>query len=331
MKRWLTLGLCCLPLVGWATVEGSAVLTMEGLSTEPLQGKLPATRIQQIEWALSQQECFLRVVSFNMLFNHPWSEETLEPSNRWEERLPRIVDYLCLIQPDLIGTQELQPDQIDDLMERIGGEYEVVRGQSSIFYKRERLCLLGKSEWQSPGPKPKAVLVGYFWDRRTGREIAMLNTHLSFGDVEARHCQALFLAHLAERVGQSEPVVVTGDFNSFSAQRDSLGLPFLDGDQEMAILTGGSLRDARFTSLLGHFGPIASTNYNAEEKRAFAGLGTPGIILDHILVSGQFTVVRHAIDPATVDGGWLSDHFPVLADLLLTPLCAGPCNGRVCR
>lgn len=320
MSRWLFL-LACLPVCAWSAIENSTVARMDLLSEQSLQGRLTEARIREIHCALQCPSRLLRVVSFNMLFNHFWSEQKLDPHNRWDQRLPRIIEYLTSIQPDLIGSQELQPDQIDGLMEQIGDQYGVVRGDSSIFFRRERLSLIGACEMQLADRLRKPVLIAQFCDRFTGSRFLLLNTHLSFGDVEARQEQARALSSLVWQLPVGMPIIVTGDFNSFSALRDKEAPTFLDGDEEMAILTSGRLRDARFTSLAGHFGPISSTNYSDAERRIFGGTGTPGIILDHILVSNQIVVVRHAIDSATVDGGWLSDHFPVIADLLVGPRC----------
>ena len=77
------------------------------------------------------------------------------------------------------------------------------------------------------------------------------------------------------------------------------------------------LKDAMGRALVGQVGPIATFTNAPEGKIPFKGLGTPDVILDHIYVSKEIIPLLHAIQPATVDGHFPSDHMPVLVDCIV--------------
>ena len=93
-------------------------------------------------------------------------------------------------------------------------------------------------------------------------------------------------------------VILLGDFNC--------------GDSSppvQAITDRCNLRDARDVSLTPHYGPTGSFT-------GFAGPQYTGPLLDHIFVQGV-RVQQHGILPDHFDGRLPSDHFPVLAEILL--------------
>ena len=70
---------------------------------------------------------------------------------------------------------------------------------------------------------------------------------------------------------------------------------------------------------MGHLGPIVTFTNSPENGVPFKGTGTPGIFLDHILVSKGLSVLIHAVQPGTVGGYFPSDHMPVLIDFVVDP------------
>ncbi len=157
-----------------------------------------------------------------------------------------------------------------------------------------------------------------FKDKKTGNHFTVINTHLTFISAEARLQEARQLVKVIEST--EGPLIVTGDMNSFP-MRPSLAIPFYDGDHIIRLIESSGVRDARLSTTRGHFGLISSTNFSPEKLAPFSGEGEPGVILDHIFVSDLVKVKTHAIDPATVNGLYLSDHFPVVADVFIcTPI-----------
>jgi endonuclease/exonuclease/phosphatase family metal-dependent hydrolase len=274
----------------------------------------------------------VRVSSFNMLFNVAKWEEKLKPENRWAQRAPRLIEYLQFADLDLIGCQELQQDQLDLILCELGDQYlffgenyEGVGEISAILYKKERFQLLeGKTYFYSSTPgepslspekKCNTFVVCCFGDRVTQKTFSVINTHFNFSSLEERWYEANVVRKFV-RDKIKTPLILMGDLNTFPF-RQQLDLPFYDGDEILSLLEATPLSNTMRSAKMGHFGPISSTNFNAEEKQPFACEGTPGVILDHVFVDKSITVISHGIDPAKVNGHYLSDHFPVIVDLLI--------------
>ncbi len=317
-----------------AHVQNSILPLMDRLFVRNLEGKINEVQKEKIKEVLPYLDERLRVVSFNMLFNVPEAERELEVENRWEKRAPRLVEYLCYAEADIIGSQELQKDQLDYVVSKLGRGYAYygrgMKGEEegdigAIFYKKDRVRLVeGKTYFfsdtpEKPGPGPfgscNTFTVCRFIDLKTGKPFLVINTHLAFGNIERRRYEAELLREFVCQLDPAAPLLVTGDFNTFPFRQD-LDLPFYDGDEIVAVLEDSPLKDGMTQALLGHFGLIDSSNFCQVQKRPFCSRGTPGVILDHIFVNKHVKVVSHGIDPAKVDGYFTSDHFPVIADVV---------------
>ncbi len=331
----LTFLYCCLSLSSaTAVVTESPLALMETFMSAPLPEK-KLTREQQVAIAEARdcRDAVLRIVSYNLLFdlydqNHP-------EKHRWPQRQQRVVEHLQHLNADVIGTQELQRNQLDALMRALGDQYayygigskqEGAAGDFDvIIYRRDRLKLIDAASHTvateaSYGAKYKLVHGCIFCDKITGTYFAFLNAHLSFANMNNRHKEAKFLASLARCYSECSPVIVTGDFNTFPMLPEH-DLPAYDGDQVLCILMSQGLCNSMQGAVCGHFGPLSTTNFCEESREVFVDRGTPGVMLDHVLVSDSIKVIGHVHDAARIDGEYASDHFPVVVDLLL------PCSG----
>lgn len=93
-------------------------------------------------------------------------------------------------------------------------------------------------------------------------------------------------------------------------------MPFFDGNYMLRLITAKSLSNARDVALIGTLGPISTYTNKPGSVLPFQGTGTPGIILDHIFVTKQLSVLTACVQPAQVDGRYASDHLPVVVDVL---------------
>jgi endonuclease/exonuclease/phosphatase family metal-dependent hydrolase len=320
----------CLSLLG--DVNHSIIPALDQLIIKDLKGKINEAQILDFVNLPADAER-LRIVSFNMLFN--LYDVNLEPEDRWENRKNRVAEYIQWAHPDLIGTQELQSDQLDDLLSTIGTEYDFYgigaadglrEGDiPAIFYRKNRLELIkGETFYFSETPEQisnnpfggkNTFTFCHFRDRSSGQEFLALNTHLAFNNMERRYYEACKLRDFLLAKRFQLPVVITGDFNTFPF-RQELDLPFYDGDKVIHMIEEGLVIDSSKRPIFGHFGPISSTNFSNETKKPFCSVGDPGVILDHIFVSDKIEVLAHGIDGAKVDGHFPSDHLPVIIDIL---------------
>jgi hypothetical protein len=284
---------CAFPLL--AEVENSIIPLMGQVSFEQLAGKISDEHLEQIKEALDLKEEVLRIISFNMLFNLPVSEGQLANVNRWDKRAPRLLEYLIWTGADIIGSQELQKDQLDFLMGTLEKKYGYYglgiddgreRGDiTAIFYRKERLELLdgktyyfSETPWQvSPSPfgTKNTFTVCLFRDLSTGDIFEVVNTHLAFRNPEWRNYEAKQLRDFLMQHSPLGPLIVMGDFNTFP-YRQELDIPFYDGERIVSILESGGVMESARRSLLGHLGPISTTNFCPKEKQSFCSLGTPG-------------------------------------------------------
>jgi endonuclease/exonuclease/phosphatase family metal-dependent hydrolase len=260
----------------------------------------------------------LRVVTYNIRYDNPG-----DGPNVWANRKAAMVDYLKSTKADLIGLQEVLPQQRNYLAGELTdfalysvGRDDGEKGEATpILYREDRFELLDKgSFWLSttpdkPGSKswdsslPRIASWVKLKDKTSGRSLLFANTHFDHRGSEARLESAkLMIRQLAELAGSGEkalPVLLTGDFNCTAKQA-----PY-------AALTGSEageakLLDAQLISQKPHTGGDSTSN-------AFEAL-RPGAKIDFIFVRG-FGVNSHQIDDPRVSGRFVSDHQPVMAEI----------------
>jgi len=333
-----TLTLLFFPLQG--KIENSVIPLMEYLQRETVpENKLTFTQKETLEKTLPYLGEKVRVMSFNMLYD--LYEKKYEEADHWKNRFYRIAELLHYTLPDVIGSQELLPHLLDDLLPLVESEYSFVgpgakeqwhnRPIDGIFYRRSRVALLeAKYLFTSATPhvpsdnpfgKRHLVTQGHFRMKDSGKEFILLNTHCAFMDGDSREYSIRFIARYVENFRPEIPIFVTGDFNTFAFRGDLENLPFYDGDLCQRIMTQNSLIDSREATILGAVGPLGTyTNEpDIHPSTPFVGTGIPGIHLDHIYVNEALTVLNYAVEPAKIDGRFPSDHMPVVVDAVLIP------------
>lgn len=295
-----------LPLYG--QVEQSIIPLFENLYIPSPEGSL-------------HKQNKLRVMSYNMLYNEYSAEKKLPEKHRWENRKTRLLEYIAFTNADIIGSQELQKDQILEVSRALGQKYryyglksrvsEARSDTNAIFYNPQRLKLIDARTIPYNDFGGNAYTFCFFEDIITNVKFVVINTKLSYGFTWSAHKKRLEetkkLQEIVSIIPEEIPVIITGDFNN---------IPILDGKTIEEALAENQLIDSRKISELGHYGPLTSINNSKFTLTPFTGPELSGFILDHILVSNQTTVVVHGIDIAKVNGEYPSDHFPVIADII---------------
>ena len=232
--------------------------------------------------------------------------------NAWPHRKEAVSSLIRFHGVDLVGLQEVLPEQLRDLEALLpefgqfgAGRDADFRGEASaILYRKSRFDLLDDetfwlSETGAPGSKgwdaayPRVVTWGRLRDRATGTTFTHFNTHFDHvGKMARRESARILAAKIA-----SGPVIVTGDFND------------VPDSEAYTTLTAAGLRDAFHVTRTPHHGPTSTWN-------AFKAV-EPGRRIDFIFVRGDVEVLRHGILSETIDGvRFPSDHLPVLAEVL---------------
>ena len=256
----------------------------------------------------------VRVMSYNIRLD-------LESDgvNRWANRRDQFVGQIKVMQPAILGLQEVVPGQKSDLERTLPGytflglprddgktkgEYSNLAVDRAVFRIRS-----SGTFWLSPTPTvpskawdagyPRVATWAHLVRRSDGKRVLALNTHLDNSGEQARLLGARQIAKwLSANRAAGEAVVVTGDFNT------EPGTPPVRELTHSAL----RLRDAHEAAQLT-VGPEGTFNN-------FKAIPDETRRIDYVLVDPSLTVRNHAVLAWLIEGGRVaSDHFPVVADL----------------
>lgn len=286
-------------------------------------GLLPLSSIaRSTPYAPATEVPYFRVMTFNIRYDEPRDKE-----NAWPHRKELVASLIRFHRADLVGVQEALKRQLDDLSSLLpeyawigvgrddgkeGGEF------SAVLYRRARFTLLENSTfWLSETPEvpskgwdaayPRIVTRVKFRDKRTGKIFFHFNTHFDHRGTRAREESARLLLRRINHAARRLPIIVTGDFNFTET---SVGYEILTGKgTEQTKPARSALRDARYLSEHGHYGPTSTFN----EFKALI----PSLTIDYVFVKGRVRVLQHGVISDTWDGRYPSDHLPVLAEVVL--------------
>lgn len=255
----------------------------------------------------------LHVMSFNIRYDNPgdWL-------NNWVFRKDRVAGVIRFNDVDILGTQEVLHNQLEDLQERLP-EYGVIgvgredgkeKGEySALWYKKERFTLLDSGNfWLSETPEvagskgwdgacERIASWGKLREKTSGKEFFVLNTHLDHVGSVARREGVNLILDRVQKLSGGWPVIVTGDFNSTPASgvikhiADPANPEHLTDSRTIAPLVYGpawSFHD---------FGKIPY------DERP---------LIDYVFVRNGVKVLKYGVLAETENNAFLSDHAPVL-------------------
>ena len=326
MRSFFMVALLAAASLASAAVEESVLPSMENVYVQAFGNKVNSTQKELMQEAIQKQAQKFRIMTYNMLYNAHEAEDKLPMKHRWESRKLRLLTYLAFAKADIIGSQELQEGQVQEVMgflENTYGYYgektrenEGRTDTNAIFYNKNRVELIeSKTIPYIDDHCKNAFTYCRFKDRSTNKEFVVLNTKLSWGNPDRRLAEAMQLNDYSNHFSPKDPVIVLGDFNLYPFMLHKRNI-FFDGDYVAQVLVGKNLKDAKSISIFGHFGPLCSITNSADTLDPFIGAQLAGFMLDRILVNEQVKVLTHGIDIAKVGDEFPSDHFPVIADVL---------------
>ena len=265
----------------------------------------------------------VRVMTYNIRLDTP-----ADGPNRWELRRDLLLAQVDLLRPAIVGFQEVVPGQLADLEAALPGHVRIGGGRdgdgtageaSPLFVARAVFAVRAQGQfWLSPTPDktsrgwdaafPRIVTFAHLRRRGDGARVLALNTHWDHVGTQARLESARQIARwIAANRQRGEALVVLGDFNAALAE------PSLQ-----ALLAEVGLRDARAAA--GQHAQGSSISFNA-----FQAVPARGALIDHVLTGPGIAVRRWHALAEHFDGRVASDHFPVIADLILPP-CGNASN-----
>lgn len=260
--------------------------------------------------AARAEEATLRVMSYNIRYDNP------DDRPDWRARRGPMARQVAFFAPDILGLQEALLPMVEDLARAlpgyarfgVGRDDGAANGESTtVFYRADRFeRVLSQTRWCSPTPErpgkaydaalPRTYTRLVLREKSSGRLWDVRNAHLDHVGAESRRLCARQI--LDQPAWPGSRLIVLGDFNS------------APGDPPYAVLTGeGSpLRDAREASPIV-FGPAGTFN-------DFSPGAPPKGPIDYVFVDRRLKVTRFATLTDTDGGLAISDHFPVVADVI---------------
>ena len=255
----------------------------------------------------------VNVMTFNIRYDNP--EDSLD---NWKFRKDRVANAICFSDADIVGTQEVLHNQLEDLKQRLPG-YGVIgvgredgkeKGEySALLYKKDRFTLLDSGYfWLSetpevPGSKgwdgacERIASWAKLQDKVSGRQFFALNTHLDHVGVVARRESISLILDKVNKLSGGLPVIVTGDFN---ANPDSDVIKYVTDSKNPQHLT-----DSRQIAAVV-YGPAWSFHDFGKIPYARRPL------IDYVFVRNGLKVSRYGVLAETENNAFLSDHAPVL-------------------
>jgi len=260
----------------------------------------------------------LNVMTFNIRYNNPG-----DSLDAWPYRKDKVSSQVLYYEAHVLGVQEALLGQLEDMLQSlpkykyvgVGRDDGKQKGEySAIFYDTSRLqAMQSKTFWLSetpemPGSKSwdaaitRIVTWVKFRDLKTKKIFFAFNTHFDhIGQVARRESAKLLLQKVKEIAGNT-PAVITGDFNAQPA------------DEPIRVINDKSnplhLTDSKEISKTPHYGPTGTFNGFRNKERSDKPI-------DYIFLKGGWKVLKHATISETWEGRFASDHFAVLAKLLL--------------
>ncbi len=266
------------------------------------------------------------VMSFNIRYG-----TAADGEDAWALRREMVVALIARENPALLGIQEALRFQLQEILDDLPGYRSVGVGRddgyeagefSPILFDSHRLELLAADTfWFSDHPeRPGSIGEGWgnripricTWarlrDRQSGLAFTLFNLHWDHEAQESRLNSARLLQERIDlRVGEGEPVLVTGDFNA--------------GEHNRAFRR---LLRSKSTPLRDSFRERYPQAENVGTFNGFEGR-RDGEKIDAVLVSPHWRVLAAAILHDNRNGRYPSDHFPVTAKLTLPkPVSAEP-------
>ena len=253
----------------------------------------------------------LKVMSFNIRYGTANDGE-----NHWLKRREQLFALLREQQADVIGLQEALHGQIEEILQEVPGYAFVGVGRSdgrqageyaAILYRTARLQVRrsdtfwfsdtpGVVKSTSWGNQIERICTWAYFEDREGPAFYLYNVHLDHQSQPSRERSVKLLLERASTRDPKAPAVVTGDFNAGE-------------DNPAAVAMRASFRDS-----------FRVLHPDAKDVGTFNGFKfgqTSGDKIDFVFVEPAVEILDAAIVPASRDGRYPSDHFPVTARIRL--------------
>ena len=289
----------------------------------------------------------IRVMTYNIRYSEGDRES---PKNNWNVRKDDLVDLIVRENPDVVGFQEVLPEQMEFLKSRLSsytfvGEYRNAdrkSGEASpIAFKSNRFnAVKCGTFWLSETPDaagsiswgakyPRVCSYAVLDDAPNGRRFAFANTHTDHRSEAAREKGMLLVIERMKEFSNNAPVVFVGDHNCLEYEAPSVAVSKILKDAMYLSETPpeGSWRTFNYWSYKEKELSIVEALEKPVRERSEPGDKSDQKRIDYIYVSPGTRVLGYRTIPDTRPGVKLypSDHFPSVAEIVIGATPAEPC------
>ncbi len=252
----------------------------------------------------------MRIMSFNIRCTNVGLDT-------WEDRIDIVSQTMLESEADSIGVQEATPEWMATLKETVGEKYACVgvgrddgdnKGEySSIFYLKDKYTALDSGTfWLSETPDTPSR----GWDaacnrvctwvilenKETGEKYVHLNSHFDHIGIEARRNSVDLILDKA-REFTDFPIVFTADMNVEEGS-----------ENYKQFVDSGVLKDTKFIA------PESMDYCTYHDTKPQLHKED---VIDYVMVNDGFEALKYRVVTEGIDGRYVSDHFPVYADIVI--------------
>ncbi len=272
-----------------------------------IESKPDTTVIQGFE---VKAENALRVMSFNIRCLNVGTDS-------WEDRIGIVSQTMMDSEADSIGVQEATPEWMETLDTTVAEKYAHVgvgrddgdnEGEfSAIFYLKDKYDIVESGTfWLSETPEKPSI----GWDaacnrictwarlknKETGEEYVHMNSHFDHIGISARKNSVNLILDKAKAFGDI-PVVFTADMNVKEGS-----------DNYLQFTQSGYFYDTKY---------LAPDTMNYCTYHDTKPKMHKDDIIDYVMINDSFDALSYKVVTEGIDGRYVSDHFPVYADIKL--------------
>lgn len=249
----------------------------------------------------------IRVMSFNIRCSNVGVQTA-------KSRYPLVSETIIKSEADSVGVQEATPEWMSYLKKALADTYGFVgigreggnKGEySAIFYKKDTYEVVDSGNfWLSETPEK----VSKGWDaacirictwailrnKKTNEKYAHINTHLDHIGILARRNGVDIMLEKLKNFGDM-PAVFTADMNIEEGTENYL-----------QFVNSGFMFDTKYK---------AENTVNYLTFHDVHPSKHEESIIDYVMINEHFSADTYKVVTAGIDGKYVSDHFPVYADL----------------
>lgn len=250
----------------------------------------------------------LRVMSFNIRCLNVGTDS-------WEDRIGIVSQTILDSEADSIGVQEATPEWMETLNTTVAEKYAYVgvgrddgdnEGEySAIFYLKDKYEVIDSGTfWLSKTPeKPskgwdaacnRICTWVHLKNKETGEEYVHMNSHFDHLGITARKNSVSLILEKAKEFGNI-PVVFTADMNVKEGSENYLQFTQSDYFYDTKHLAPDTMDYCTYHD---------TKPQNHEDD-----------VIDYVMINNGFDAVSYKVVTEGVDDRFVSDHYPVYADI----------------